>query len=87
MYDGHGSYRSNNNVSSYLQENLHKLFEKSEKETIQEKLEDAFYQAEIHTLANFTDGSTAVVAYIDEKQVLHLAWVGDSVRYWKKITQ
>ncbi len=78
VYDGHGSDRSDNNVSSFLQENLHKLFEQSEKETIKEKLEDAFYQAEIHTLKNFSDGSTAVVAYIDEKQVLHLAWVGDS---------
>ncbi len=78
VYDGHGSDRSDNNVSSFLQDNLHKLFEQSEKETIKEKLEDAFYQADIHALQNFSDGSTAVVAYIDEKYVLHLAWVGDS---------
>lgn len=78
VYDGHASYRTDDNVSSFLQENLHKLFEQSEKETIQEKLEDAFYQADIHALTNFTDGSTAVVAYINENNMLHLAWVGDS---------
>lgn len=78
VYDGHGSYRSDNNVSSFLQEHFHVLFEQSEKETIQEKFEDAFCQAEIHALTHFVDGSTAVVAYIDENQVLHFAWVGDS---------
>jgi serine/threonine protein phosphatase PrpC len=78
VYDGHCSHRSDNNVSSFLQENFHKLFEQSEKETIQERLEDAFCQAETYALAHFADGSTAVVAYIDEKQILHLAWVGDS---------
>lgn len=78
VYDGHGSKRSDNNVSSFLQDNLHLLFEKSEKETIKEKLEDAFYNAETHVLANYDDGSTAVVAYIDATALLHLAWVGDS---------
>lgn len=78
VYDGHGSNRTNNNVSSFLQNHLHIFFKQSDKKTTQEKLEDAFFQAEKRALANFNDGSTAVVAYIDENNVLHLAWAGDS---------
>lgn len=78
VYDGHSSNRTHNNVSSFLQNNLHTWFEQSKKETIKEKLEDAFFQTEKRALANFNDGSTAVVAYIDQNNIVHFAWAGNS---------
>lgn len=78
VYDGHGSGKSDENVSTYLKNNFYTYFMKSEKDTIKEKFEDVFDRIEKKVLKNYNDGSTAVVAYVDEDCVLHLAWVGDS---------
>jgi protein phosphatase 1L len=85
VYDGHGG----NQTSLYLQQQLHEYFYDSLWYYITHEMcyscsverlafESAFSQADKHALNNFDDGSTAVVAYIDTKDVLHCAWAGDS---------
>ncbi len=76
IYDGHGGDKT----SSHLQKNLHEYFTEyiPTATNIQAAFDLAFLKAENHALKNFDDGSTAVAAYIDKNNVLHLAWVGDS---------
>jgi len=84
VYDGHGGDKT----SSYLQQQLHGEFEDSlsyyitheiglPNPTEQHAFESAFRKAEKHVLDHYEDGSTAVVAYIDNNK-LYCAWVGDS---------
>ncbi len=81
VYDGHGGDKT----SSHLQKNLHNYFDEclSRTSDIKKALEGAFEKAENYALENFEDGSTAVVACVedsdDEQDVyLHCAWTGDS---------
>ena len=76
IYDGHGGDKT----SSYLQQNLAIYFTESlmRKPSVQEAFERAFFRAEFHALNQFDDGSTVIAVFIDEKNILHLAWVGDS---------
>lgn len=76
IYDGHGGDKA----SSFLQKNLATYFTESilRNQSIQEAFGRAFFRADIHALHQFDDGSTVIAAFIDEKNILHLAWVGDS---------
>lgn len=82
MYDGHGGDK----VSSYLQKQLHEDFinsyvmkkAKTLRMNEQQKFEYAFLKAETYALVHEKDGSTALAVFIDQKDVLHCAWVGDT---------
>lgn len=81
VYDGHGGDKT----SSHLQKNLHNYFDECLGRTpnIKNALEGAFEKAENYALENFEDGSTAVVACVednddDQDVYLHCAWAGDS---------
>jgi len=76
IYDGHGGDKA----SSFLQKNLAQYFTESllRKPSIQDAFGRAFFRADVHALHQFDDGSTVIAAFIDEKNILHLAWVGDS---------
>ena len=76
VYDGHGGDK----VSILLQKNLHFYFAQQLRRGKNEKeaFEYAFLKAERVALRKFSDGSTAVVAYVDSNDVLHCATTGDS---------
>ncbi len=76
IYDGHGGDKA----SSFLQKNLATYFTESllRKPSVEDAFGRAFFRAEMHALHQFDDGSTVIAAFIDEKNILHLAWVGDS---------
>ncbi len=74
VYDGHGGDKT----SSYLRNNMHNSFVQCARETIQQRFECAFALSEEYALSHFSDGSTAVIAYIDNNNIVHYAWVGDS---------
>ncbi len=75
VYDGHGG----DNVSSFLMDNLSQYFTQClVNKNTKQAFECAFAKAETYSLDHYRDGSTAVVAYIDKNNVLHVAWVGDS---------
>ena len=74
LYDGHGG----DQASDYLQNNLHHLYNEQVDGTIEQKMQRAFALAEEHCLTNFSSGSTAITFGIDENDVLHCSWVGDS---------
>ncbi len=74
VYDGHGGDKT----SSFLKTNLHAYFQECLGKSRKECFEYAFAQAEKYALENYKDGSTAVVAYIDNEHVLHFSWAGDS---------
>lgn len=73
VYDGHGGDKT----SSFLKNNLHTYFVKAQG-TIQDKFIRAFEQADYMCQNSWQDGSTVVVMYIDNNNVLHCAWAGDS---------
>src|SRR5436190_10302694 len=73
MYDGHGGA----NVSSFLQQNLHNYLV-GPFFTLKEACEKAFFKAEQHVLENFTDGSTALMVFVDHNNIMHCAWAGDT---------
>ena len=77
IYDGHGGDKT----SSYLQRSLHGwIFRPLIKVDydFEDDFKIAFRVCEDHALKNYDDGSTAVVAFIDNKDMLHCAWTGDS---------
>lgn len=88
VYDGHGGDKT----SSFLGDNLHNYFTDAVLDYEAKELccefpfkhafDEAFFIAEKHALENFWDGSTAVAAYIENKDeddvYMHCAWVGDS---------
>ena len=73
VYDGHGGDK----VSSLLKDNLHTYFAKA-KGSLEQKFQHAFGQADYISQNSWSDGSTAVVAYVDKDNMLHFAWAGDS---------
>lgn len=76
VYDGHGGSQT----SEMLEQTLHGYFAFALRKW--KDVEDAFFyaflQAEQYALQSFDDGSTAVAVYIDNNNMLHVAWVGDS---------
>lgn len=77
VYDGHGG----DNVSTLLQKELCENFEHQLHKNRNEKkaFKKAFFNIEQKALRNYSDGSTAVVAYLDSRtNILHYAWAGDS---------
>src|SRR6266404_3995837 len=79
VYDGH----CGSDVSSFLKDHFHTLFAQSLVGRNQkDAFEDAFSKVEAYSLNNYHDGSTALVAYIDQDRdknnILHCVWVGDS---------
>jgi protein phosphatase 1L len=76
VYDGHGGDKA----SIRLQEKLHTYFSGGLQEWKNEEkaFRGAFLCAEHEILSSCDDGSTAVVGYVDNNNILHVAWVGDS---------
>jgi protein phosphatase 1L len=76
VYDGHGGDKA----SSLLQKKLHHYFNDCliRRKKVKDAFESAFAKVEEEALKSFDDGSTAVVGYVDSKNILHAAWVGDS---------
>lgn len=74
VYDGHAGDKT----SSFLKNSLHTYFQECLGKSRKQRFEYAFLKAEEYALENYEDGSTAVVAYIDNDNTLHCAWVGDS---------
>jgi protein phosphatase 2C family protein 2/3 len=73
MYDGHDGA----DVASFLQQNLHNyLF--GPFFTLKEACEKVFFKAEQHALKHFTDGSTALMVFVDHNNIMHCAWAGDT---------
>jgi protein phosphatase 1L len=73
IYDGHGGDRA----SSLLKDNLHLYFAKA-KGSLKAKFQHAFEQADYISQNSWSDGSTALAIYIDEKDVMYCAWAGDT---------
>jgi protein phosphatase 1L len=73
VYDGHGG----DDVSSFLQQHLHQYLV-GPFFTMKQACEHAFLKAEQHVLNNYTDGSTALMAFIDHNNIAHFAWAGDT---------
>ena len=76
VYDGHGGDKA----ACLLQKKLHHHFAGylSKRITVAKAFERAFEKIEEEALKSFDDGSTAVAGYVDNKNMLHAAWVGDS---------
>ncbi len=73
IYDGHGG----DNVSSFLQNNLHNYLV-GPFFTMKQACKHAFAKAETYALQHYTDGSTALMTFIDHNNILHCAWTGDT---------
>lgn len=79
VYDGHCGA----GVATFLKDNFHTFFAQSlVNKNKEDAFKDAFLKSEAYALKYYHDGSTALVAYIDQdtnkNSILHCAWVGDS---------
>jgi protein phosphatase 1L len=77
VYDGHGGSKT----SSFLAEHLHYTFSRRLRRdnNIAKALNGAFLSIDWQAIKYYSDGSTAVAAYLDnETNILHYAWAGDS---------
>lgn len=73
VYDGHGGDKT----SSLLCNKLHGYFA-SEKGSLEKRLRYAFEKADYISQNSFSDGSTALAVFIDNNNVMHCAWAGDT---------
>jgi protein phosphatase 1L len=76
VYDGHGGDKA----SILLAEKLHVCFADilDKWKNVEKAFFGSFLYVEHEAISSFDDGSTAVACYVDDSNMLHVAWVGDS---------